>query len=164
MKADVATPLELPDLVDERSYRRLRALSVSTVEELLGLIAADPDAVAEFLPDVDLPQVQADAEDAARSPVLAEFGRFEDAEFAMGAWAPEDVEVEERASPEYVKEWLDEAVAEGDRDQPPAVNLIDRFPRVRDQRDRGTCVAHTVCAVLECQLGRLTGDKGDTSE
>lgn len=165
VKSDVATS-RLADLVDEKSYRRLRALSVNTVEELLGLIEADPDAVAEFVPDLDLPQGQADAPNLARSSVLAELKHFEGAEFAMGARPPEGVEVEERASAQYVEEWLGEAMAQPDReeDQPPEVNLMECFGLVRNQGDRGTCVAHATCAVLECQHARLRGDRVDLSE
>jgi len=166
VKAQVATSLRLADLVDDVSYRRLRALSVSTVEELLGLIAADPDAVADFIPDADLPQIQADAASAANAPVLAAFEAFEEPSFAMGAWAPPGVEVEERASAEHVESWLPQAVAEEDRgaDQPPEANLIDCFGPVRNQRDRGTCVAHAVTAVLECQEKRLAQRSDDLSE
>lgn len=165
-KAQVVTPLEQVKLVDPRSTEILRALSVTSVEELLGLIAADPDAVGKFLPDLDLPQIQADADAVARAPVLAEFESFENPEFGMGAWAPEDIEPGERASAAYVKEWLPAAAVEVDRDKAkePAMTLIDCFGPIRDQGRRGTCVAHATCAILECQEARLKGAKNDLSE
>ena len=166
LKAAVATPLGEVRLVDENSRARLRALSVTTVEELLGLIAADPDQVAEFVPELNLPKVQADAQGAARAPVLAEMERYVEPDYAMGAEAPEGVEVEERASVERVESWLQAAEAEPAReeDQPPAANLIDCFGPVRNQGKRGTCVAHATCAVLECQETRRLGNKPDLSE
>ena len=168
VKEQVATPLAASRSLDDKSYERLRALSVSTVEELLGLIAADPEAVHDFVPELDLPQIQADAPMEARGGVLAEFEKQEGAHFALGARAPDDVEVEERASAAYVASWLDEAVASTARgvqgDSEPTVNLLSCFGRVRDQADRGTCVAHAVVAVLECQRRRLHGEDVDLSE
>jgi C1A family cysteine protease len=165
-KAQVVTPLTQAPFVDPRSEEALRGLSVTSVEELLGLIAADPDAVAEFLPELDLPQVQADADSVARAPVLAEFESYEKPEFTMGAWAPEDVEVEERASAAYVEEWLPEATADVglEETEQPVVSLIECFGPIRDQEERGTCVGHAVCAVLECQEARLKGERNDLSE
>jgi hypothetical protein len=49
------------DVLDDENRERLRALSVTTVEELFGLIAADPEATSEFLgSDADLASIQAD--------------------------------------------------------------------------------------------------------
>lgn len=171
LKGSVGTPLEPDVLVSGADYVKLRALSVSTVEELLGLIAADPDALAEFLDTADLPQIQADAYSHASAPVLAEFEQFTNPEFAMGALAPTDdpdAVVEERASAEYVQSWLDQAAAserrEAEAEDEPAVNLISCFGPVRDQGARGTCVAHAVAAVLECQRKRLLSQNDDISE
>jgi len=165
-KTQVVTPLEQTQFVDPRSAETLRGLSVTSVEELLGLIAADPDAVAEFLPHLDLPQIQADAGTVVRAPLLAEFASFENPDFAMGAWAPEDIEAEKRASAAYVEEWLPEAAVEVDQDkaEQPAMSVIDCFGPIRNQGKRGTCVAHAVCAVLECQEARRKGEKNDLSE
>jgi C1A family cysteine protease len=38
------------------------------------------------------------------------------------------------------------------------------FGTVRDQHNRGTCVAHAVCAVLECLYAQSNGDSIDFSE
>jgi Papain family cysteine protease len=165
VKSEVATP-KLGDLVSEKSYRRLRALSVNTVEELIGLIQADPNEVSEFVPDLDLPQIQADAEHLSQAPLLEAIQDLEGADFAMGAHPPEGALVEERASPEYVHEWLQEAIdqPEQEEDEPPAVNLMQCFGPVRNQGKRGTCVAHATCAVLECQHMRLREERIDLSE
>ena len=166
VKAQVATPLDTVSGIDEPAVRRLRGLSVTTVEELLGLIEADPDAVVEFVPEIDLPQLQADAGDLAKAPVLAEIDRLRDRDFGMGAWAPEGVEVEERASADYVRSWLPEASEPIQRPEgeAPEANLIACFGPVRNQGERGTCVAHATVAVLECQRRRLADDSDELSE
>ncbi len=165
LKRQAGTPLVDTDLVDDRSLRRLRAVSIGTVEELLGLISADSDAVMRFLPDLDLPQVQADAALAASAPILAEFQRVAEAVYTMGALPPEDVEVEERASAAYVDSWLPEAEAQPDprSDAPPEV-WLDCFGPIRNQGKRGTCVAHAVSALLECQERRAGGPLLDLAE
>ena len=54
--------------------------------------------------------------------------------------------------------------ADAEQDQPPDVNLIECFGDVQDQRDRGTCVAHASCAVMECQQTRLNERRLGLSE
>lgn len=39
----------------------------------------------------------------------------------------------------------------------PAVSLVDRFPAIRNQKDRGTCVAFSSIAFLEFHLAESTG-------
>lgn len=39
----------------------------------------------------------------------------------------------------------------------PTVSLVDRFPAVRNQKDRGTCVAFASIAFLEFHLGETSG-------
>lgn len=165
LKSTVGTSLVEAGLVDGLTYARLRAVSVTTVEELLGLIAANPEAVIGFLPGLDLPQVQVDGAAKARSSILAEFDRFEHPEFAMGARPPADVDVEELASSEYVERWIAETLSTPDT-QPGSRRevILDCFGPIRNQGQRGTCVAHAVCAVLECQEKRLTRESIDLSE
>lgn len=47
---------------------------------------------------------------------------------------------------------------------PAMVNLIDLMPPVRDQEDRGTCVAHACAAVREYLLGPDASTAADLSE
>ncbi len=47
---------------------------------------------------------------------------------------------------------------------PTLVNLIDLMPPVRDQKDRGTCVAHACAAVREALLGPDASTTFDLSE
>ncbi|HSN75793.1 MAG TPA: C1 family peptidase [Anaerolineae bacterium] len=47
---------------------------------------------------------------------------------------------------------------------PTLVNLIDLMPPVRDQKDRGTCVAHACAAVREALLGPDASIVSDLSE
>jgi hypothetical protein len=166
-KQEVATPLVPGEIVSYHDYRLLRALSVSTVEELLGLVAVDPEAVAAFLPDADLLQIQADAGRSVGAEALAALDTVEATDYAMGATPPDDVEVEDRASPDYVQSWLPEEAASQEERQTgdeQGVNLLECFQDVRHQGTRGTCVAHAVCAVLECQRSRLHGVREDLSE
>jgi hypothetical protein len=145
LRQELRGSTSLSDVADDDSERRLRALSVNSVEELLGLIEADPDAVAEFVPALDLQQVQADVPAAA----TAEFERFADPSFAMGALPPDEVEAEESASASYVESWLPEAEVEtaADAGESPTVDLRECFGDVRHQGDRGTCVAHAVLSI-----------------
>lgn len=165
IKRTVGTPLVGTGLVDDGAASRLRAVSVTTVEELLGLIAANPRAVIGFLPGIDLPQVQADGAVQARSSILAKFDEFRGAKFALGARFPADLDVEQVSSAVYAETWIAETLSS------PAVQpdtarevILDCFGPIRAQGDRGTCVAHAVCAVAECQEKRVTGKSIDLSE
>ena len=165
IKWSVGTPLVGTGLVDHEVAARLRAVSVTTIEELLGLIAANPSAVIGFLPGIDLPQVQADGAVQGRSSILAKFDGFRGTKFAMGARFPADLDVERLASAGYAESWIAESLSS------PAAQLetarevvLDCFGPIRNQGDRGTCVAHAVCAVAECQEKRVTGASVDLSE
>ncbi len=56
------------------------------------------------------------------------------------------------------------AAAPGRGALPTLVNLIDLMPPVRDQKSRGTCVAHACAAVREYLLGPDASPAGDLSE
>ncbi len=56
------------------------------------------------------------------------------------------------------------AAAPGRSVQPTMVDLIDLMPPVRDQKSRGTCVAHACAAVREYLLGPDASTAGDLSE
>jgi hypothetical protein len=67
----IGTPLIQTTAVDERMRRKLAAVSVRTIEELLGLISADPEATFRFLEGADLAVLQADIGRRASSGVMA---------------------------------------------------------------------------------------------
>lgn len=56
------------------------------------------------------------------------------------------------------------AAAPGRGPRPTLVNLIDLMPPVRDQKNRGTCVAHACAAVREYLLGPDASTTADLSE
>lgn len=56
------------------------------------------------------------------------------------------------------------AAAPGRGVLPTMVNLIDRMPPVRDQKNRGTCVAHACAAVREYLLGPDASTTANLSE
>lgn len=56
------------------------------------------------------------------------------------------------------------AAAPGRGVLPTLVNLIDLMPPVRDQKERGTCVAHACAAVREVLLGPDASTAADLSE
>jgi C1A family cysteine protease len=165
-KAALGTPLAEARILDDQQVRQLRALSVTTVEEMLGLVTADPEAAAEFLGLEDLAQLQADAVPVAQAELASAVLTDEEPQFAMGAVPPEDAYVEERASLATFREYASEAEqrAQSVESQAQPSVFLDCFGSVRHQRARGTCVAHAVCALLECLHTRSGEGEIDLSE
>ena len=161
-----ALPLAEADVLSEDSRRRLAALSVTTAEELLGLIAADPDSTAEFLDEeVDLASVQADLGRLVGPQAMAELAEAGEAELALGAEPPPDLEIEAQADPETFERTVLPAVAA--QEEGPTrleADIIDCMGPIHNQGERGTCVAHAVCAMAECLLYRSSGERLDLSE
>jgi len=154
--------------LDPGHVRKLRALSVTTVEELIGLAAADPDALGQFLEIHDVAQLQADVARVASTALLSTASRFEDAQYSLGALPPKGASVEERASASTFQDYFAQGLA-----SPPGgvgggsgvqANLMGCFGAVRNQERRGTCVAHAVCAVAECRESQMDGVDPDLSE
>lgn len=78
---------------------------------------------------------------------------------------PAGVDIEELASSEYAERWIAETLSTaGAQPDTKGEVILDCFGPIRDQGRRGTCVAHAVCAVLECQEKRLTGESLDLAE
>ena len=164
LKASIGVRLEAGGLLDSGRVAKLRALSVTTVEELFGLILADPESVSAFLDTADLGRLKAHVGAMVRRAVFAETASVAGAEFALGALPPPTVDVERRASETTVERVLAEArhgFMTGDPGAEP--DLILRFGSVRDQGRRGTGVAHAVCAMVEC-LRSGAGEPLDLSE
>lgn len=83
------TPLDQVQLVDEGAKETLRGLNVTTVEELLGQLQADPEALAKALnksPE-ELEQVKRQALDLV-SPELREAYLQPGREYPLGALDP----------------------------------------------------------------------------
>lgn len=162
------TPLAGSGLLDDHHLRKMQALSVTTVEEMLGLIAADPGTVVGFMEGSDLPKLQADAGMLGKSQLIATQQRvsaeIRGRPLAMGARPPVGVDVEERASVETFDRYFETfkpGVAAGDPGS--GADLRDCCGPIRNQGERGTCVAFAGCALLECALN-ADGQANDHSE
>ena len=165
LRAGLGTPLSEVVLLDDWHLRKLRALSVTTVEELLGLIAADPDTIPSFLEVTNLAQLQADARPLTSAAIMNEQDRVGSPLHSKGARRPAAIEEEFQADFATFETLLQtfeiapSALAAGE-----SRDLIDGFGPIRSQGDRGTCVAYAGCAVLEYLLRNVSGEWVDLSE
>ncbi len=160
-------PLEAVSSLDDYHRSLLHTLSISTVEELLATIDAAPDAMATFMDDTDLAQLQADIGAEASSAVLAVAEAdaiTPDLLMSLGAEPPPNAVVEPIALIETFFEIFNEigralGGLEGPQNQEDQeeINLIHRFGPIRDQGRRGTCVGHAGAAVLEAAYHTLEG-------
>lgn len=155
--------------LSQEQVAKLRALSVTTVEEMLGLLAADPRAFASFVGIDDVPKLESDAAKIVGAALL-EVEEVMAPSFSMGALAPEHVQVEQQASAATFEAYSaaaaapPPAAADASPPEPAGVSLVAFFGPVRDQGDRGTCVAHATCALLECRTKQTAGADLDLSE
>lgn len=134
-KAHVGTPLRRTALLTAEGLTRLRALGVTTVEEVLGLISADPQRLAAYLGVEDVDRLQASVAAQARR-----------AEVVLGA-TPERRATGARLTPDAPR-----AATLGQATEPSptgSVDLREHFGPVRYQGTRGTCVAHAVGGAVE---------------
>jgi hypothetical protein len=153
IKAGVGTPLEQVESLDENDRRRLAAVSVTTAEELLGIIETDPDGTRVLLSLESVTQLESDAAAIASASAAPSLDRAPDETFYTGATAPDFVgdltvtleDIERRAQAGW------SAVP---ADSGSGVDLRAELGPIRFQGKRGTCVAHTVCALVECLLKR----------
>jgi papain like protease len=157
LKEPQTTSLDTAGLVDQWHLDKLRALGVTTVEELFGLIQSDPSATSRFLEVSNLAILQSDAVGQIESQLLAAMEDQQEPTFGLGAEPPDKVEVETEASLETFNRYLAETGSiSGDGGD--GVDLRACFGPVRDQGRRGTCVAHAVVAMMECLIGRAAGE------
>ena len=145
-------------VLDDPHLHKLRALGVTTVEDLLGLIAADVVAVQHFTELTDLVQLQARLAPFANLPV-AERGELEGASLpkSLGAVPPAGVPVEQVAQFDTFDSYREAVDLEAVAPSELRVDLRGRFGLVRDQGDRGTCVGHACASVAEAVLGQQSG-------
>jgi hypothetical protein len=161
----IGTPLIQTTAVDERMRRKLAAVSVRTIEELLGLISADPEATFRFLEGADLAVLQADIGRRASSGVMAAAKNLHEKDYPLGAIPPASIELEREASEETFEEFV--ANVEPAFPHPGfhrSTDHRDCMGPLRNQGNRGTCVAFATCAVLECLERRRTRKQIDLSE
>lgn len=145
------TPLAETALLGE-DLRTAKALSLGTVEEFVDFVRLFPQEAGGLFSRTDLTEVTARAGRwsigsvaAMDADVLERLGSRQ----GLGALAPAPELAERPASL-----LLDEVEADPPQapEDEPHVQLTC-FGPIRDQGHRSTCVAHTVCAVLECVLG-----------
>ncbi len=138
-------------LLDEPDLRIARALSLDTVDEFADFVSFFPEQASTLFQRLDLHDVGFRAADMSTSSVASidavELERLE-ADQGFGALPPL---MELAQDPAQLALGELDASAR-DSDDEPKVRLSCLGP-VRNQGKRGTCVAHTVCAILECVLG-----------
>lgn len=143
-----------------KALRRLQAVAVTTVDDLRFALASTPEAIARLIGVSDLSELQYlwQGDEASIELAMADFDGVPD----LGAQAPPDVDVLEEASEELFSASLDALGpppqdATGAADESVRIDCISCLRPVRDQGDRGTCVALAVAAVFECLAKRAYG-------
>src|ERR1700738_3156655 len=151
-----------------------QAQSITCVEEVAALARIDELKGTKFIKDLgiqeDLSHRMIESLKKLNPNVLSDMERFEKLEYTLGC------ELDFSTPPPSVNLLQPTVVAgmtfgapppSGGQPPPPAtVNLIDsHMPPIRDQGDRGTCVAFTSMACLEYHLDRFGSQPGlDLSE
>jgi len=151
------------------AIRRLQAVAITTVGDLRSALASTPEPIARLIGTEGLASLQAlwEGDDNHRMHESMLAAVFEGPP-TLGAEPPDDVEVLEEASEDLFATSLsglgplpEEAPAgNGNLGR---VDCIDCLRPIRDQGNRGTCVAHAVAAVFECLLRRRVGHAIDLS-
>ncbi|MGE0218862.1 C1 family peptidase [Mycolicibacterium sp.] len=162
MPIKLGVPLDQAGLLDVSQLRIAKALSVTTVEELAGILLTAGQRVGPLFEGADLPQLAAEAMKMASYSVTDDLKRAREASGDRGTGALPPTESDaERVSELFVE---DVDLRLGDASDKPEVFLESCLGPVRDQGQRGTCVAHAVVAVLECLEAHRLGTKIDLSE
>lgn len=162
IKDSVSTPISDVARLDDGALRQLAAVSVTTAEELLGIIAADPVGTCRLLDIDDVTQLASDAASAASLSAAPSLDSAPTRLFRTGAVAPAGVPTQ--ASAAAIKRRANSSdLAQASGTPGTGTRFLDCFGPVRDQGDRSTCVAYAVCALVEC-LERRAGSDVDLSE
>jgi Papain family cysteine protease len=165
LKQGTSTLLGQIDALGDENRERLRALSVTTVEELFGLIAADPEATSEFLgPNVDLASIQADIGRAVGPQAMASLSEMDETRFSLGASPPPGLQLSAHADLDVFERQILPAAQVQGVPPGPGVNISSCMGPVRFQGERGTCVSYAVCALVECLTFKTSGSRLDLSE
>ncbi len=146
--------------------------SISTIEELAALARLDATQKTNFIKDLGLPSDMStriiDSLGKIRPDTLADMERFEKLEYTLGC------DLDFSSPPPTINPFQPTVVGgvvfggppPAGQPPPTVVNLIDsNMPPIRDQADRGTCVAFTSTACLEYHLNHFGNQTGlDLSE
>jgi hypothetical protein len=163
--ANWGKPLTAVGRFDETQLRRLQAVGVFAVEDLVAVAESDPEALRNLMGDIDLsdlslggirrPRRQSRQAAFLRTPRTPGLHYF-------GASRPTDIEIADMVPAEQIEETIG-SLAAGPTDVPseappvPDVNLARTMRPIRDQGERYTCVAHASVAVLEHRKSALDG-------
>lgn len=155
-------------VLDGDALRRLQAVAITTVDDLRFAIASTPEPIARLIGAGDFSSLQGLWPEDLDHESQHHLAMAIEAPLALGAEPPPDVDVMEEASEELFAMSLSTLgpmpeKAYSATGELPRVDCIDCLRPVRDQGDRGTCVAHAVGAVLECLLLRRHGVAVDLS-
>lgn len=163
MAIKAGVPLEQAGILDATQLRTAKALSVTTVEDLAGLLlTAEPNDVSFLLEGVDVSRLAEQAMAMSSYSVTANLQRAREASGNRGAGALPPSQLDAERVSELFLDDVD--LRPGNPSDTPQVFLQSCLGPVRHQGDRGTCVAHAVVAVLECLEAHRLGAHIDLSE
>src|SRR4051812_22489906 len=106
IKHDIATSLESVGVLDSIERRRLSAISVTTAEELLGIIASDPNRVATYLGISNITATQESLLEAAGPAASASLDSAPDEVFFTGAVPPNSAAGTLSVDPDAFEDWI----------------------------------------------------------
>lgn len=155
IQAKTGVNLKQTGIVDPHHLKKLSALSVTTVEELMNLTQEARSFMASFLESHDINNLLEKAINLS-SIESSDLNKLKDIQDGFGALPP---------SLELLKE---EAILPsneiGDTNTSAEADLRDEFGNIRHQGNRGTCVAHAVSALRENAEYKSNNIKDDFSE
>src|SRR6185295_7075758 len=152
----------------EGALEKLQAHSNTTCEEVVALATIDRDLGTTFVRDLDLSPSWVErleeglASTAAGATELQDWKRYDQFDSAYGLDLGETAEPDAPAPQDL---GASAALLGAPASKPAGINWIDPIlPPIRDQMDRGTCVAFASVACLEYHLGLQAGKPQDLSE
>lgn len=138
MAEKLGTLLTSIDGFPAEAAQRLAGLWITTAEELI--TASDGDGIAGLAEYLDASSEEVTNLVAQAQAAVPDFASVRDVMEVFGTGAMDEME---GADPEA------EPPAAARAARPPGVNLIARMPAIRNQRSRGTCVAHVGVGLRE---------------
>jgi papain like protease len=157
------TPLAQTGLLKPEDVRVAKALSISTLEEFVALLDGFPTQFADLFSNANIAAVLEDAPELMAFTFTSsdvQLARERRQKRATGALPP----IQEEAKRIAELHLEDIELAPGKTSDRPEVFLSECLSPIRDQGDRGTCVAHAVVAMQECLEKRRSGADLDLSE